>query len=127
MSSGGRSGHFGKFVATASELLPEDHPKLKTPDQFRLIGKDLLPRKDSADKTNGSAIFTIDVKVPGMVYVAIRRSPKFGGKVKTVDADKAGKIPGFIDAKTLPAKAGVAVYAKDTWAAFKARDALEGK
>ncbi len=98
---------------------------MKSPDQFKLIGKLDLPRKDSQSKTDGSAMFAMDIKIPGMVYAAIQRSPRFGGLVTTFDASEAKKVTGFIDAKALPNKAGVVVYAKNTWSAFQARNAIQ--
>ena len=127
LSAGSRRGHFGDFVTDAVGLTPSENPTLKSPDQFKLIGKLALPRKDSKSKTDGSAIFAIDVTVPGVVYAAIQRSPRFGGKVKSFDTTAAEKIVGFIDAKALPNQAGVVVYAKNTWAAFRARDAIRSE
>jgi len=125
LSAGEKSAHFGKFVARAVELTPPDKPRLKTPDQFRLIGNAALPRKDNSGKTDGSAVFAMDVKVPGMVYAAILRSPRFGGKLKSFDATKAKQVAGFVDARALPTGTGVAVFGTDTWAAFQARKAIE--
>lgn len=125
LTAGSRQGHYGDFVAKAMTLAPSETPALKTPDQFKLIGKLNLPRKDSHSKTDGTAIFAMDVKVPGMVYAAIARSPKFGGTIESFDSTEAEKIVGFIDAKALPNKAGVAVYAKNTWSAFQARNAIK--
>ncbi|MEO1330860.1 MAG: xanthine dehydrogenase family protein molybdopterin-binding subunit [Pseudomonadota bacterium] len=125
--AGERRGHFGAFVEAAAKLSPSEEPSLKTREQFRLIGQDGLPRKDSAAKTDGSAKFALDVRVPGMVQAALVRSPRFGGKLKSFDASAASEVPGFVDAKALPNGAGVAVYAKGTWAAFQARDAIEAE
>ena len=127
LSAGSRQGHFGEFVARAATLTPVQEPKLKHPEEFKLIGKIDLPRKDSHDKTDGTAVFAMDVSVDGMVYVAIFRSPRFGGKLTGFDAAEASKIAGFIDAKALPNGAGVAVYAKNTWAAEQARGKLNVK
>lgn len=124
LSAGDRTAHFGTFVEAAAKLTPPADPKLKSKDAFKLIGKKDLKRKDSLAKTNGSAVFAIDVKIDGMVYAVIKRSPKFGGTVTTVDLAEAHGIDGFIDAKILPNKAGIAVYGKNTWAALKARDAI---
>ncbi len=124
ISVGSKTAHFGTFIKEAMALKPIEKPQTKNPDQFNLIGKLKLPRKDSQAKTTGQAMFAMDVKLPGMLYVAIHRSPKFGGKVSSFGLDDAKKIGGFVDAKVLANKAGVAVYAKNTWAAFKARDAI---
>lgn len=117
----GNRAHFGEFVDEASQLTPSDAPKLKDPKDFILIGNEKLNRKDNFDKTTGRAIYSSDVKVPGMVFVAIIRSPKFGGLLKSFDASVAKDMVGFLDAKALPNNAGVAVYGKNTWAVFEAR------
>ncbi len=127
LTSGSRRGHFGQFVEQAMTLTPPQKPTLKSPQQFKLIGKVELPRKDSQGKTDGSAKFAIDLKIPGMVYAAVRRSPRFGGLLTSFDATAAKKIGGFIDAKALPNNAGIVVYAKNTWAAFQARDAIQAE
>ncbi|WP_417846331.1 molybdopterin cofactor-binding domain-containing protein [Thalassospira povalilytica] len=124
LSSGGKSGHFGEFVAIAATLSPVEKPVVKTPDQFKLIGSDKLHRKDNTGKTNGTAMFAMDVNLPGMIYAAIIRSPKFGGTVVSFDDSAAKDVGGFIAAQVLPNKAGVVAFGKNTWAAFQARDAL---
>ncbi|MDV7341264.1 xanthine dehydrogenase family protein molybdopterin-binding subunit [Terasakiella sp. A23] len=125
LSVGNRSAGFGAFVHRASTLEASPEPTLKKPEDFTLIGNQNLPRKDNTDKTDGTAIFAQDVSLPGMVTVVVKRSPKFGGTLTGFDAAKAQNVSGFIDAKALPNKAGVAVYAQNTWAAFQARDAVD--
>ena len=124
LSAGEKSAHFGEMVARAGSLTPPAEPEIKDPSAFRLIGVDGLPRKDSRGKTEGSTTFAMDVRVPGMVTAVILHSPRFGGSLKSFDASGAAETPGFIDAKALPTGAGVVVYAKNTWAAMQARDAL---
>lgn len=124
LKSGNKQAHFGEMIAKAATLTPTEEPVLKTPDQFRLIGKDGLPRKDTPAKINGTATFALDVKIPGMVYVVILRTPRFGGKLKTFDASAAKSVKGFLDAKALPTQEGIAVYAKGTWSALKSREAI---
>ncbi|MHC8494916.1 xanthine dehydrogenase family protein molybdopterin-binding subunit [Thalassospira sp. SM2505] len=124
LSSGGKSGHFGEFVAIAATLEAVAKPAVKTPDQFKLIGSSKLHRKDNTGKTNGTAMFAMDVNLPGMIYAAIMRSPKFGGTVVSFDDSAAKEVGGFIAAQVLPNKAGVVAFGKNTWAAFQARDAL---
>ncbi len=127
LSAGGRQGHFGEFVVDAATLEPFGEPDLKTPDQFKLIGRLELPRKDSAPKVDGSAVFAMDVSVPGMVHAAILRSPRFGGKLKFFDAEAAKNVVGFLDAKPMPNQSGVVVFAKNTWTALQARNALSAE
>ncbi len=127
LSTGDRTASIGEFVQQAAKLTPAKEPALKETANFKLIGKDKLPRKDSAAKTNGKATFAMDVKVPNMVYVTILRSPKFGGTLKRFEVGDAKTVNGFVDAKALPNMAGVAVYAESTWAAIKARKAIKAE
>ena len=73
--SGSKRAHFGEFVEQAAGLQPVEDVTIKTPDQFTLIGEQNLARKDGNPKTNGTATFALDVKMPGMVYAAILRGP----------------------------------------------------
>ncbi|MGI9372218.1 MAG: molybdopterin cofactor-binding domain-containing protein, partial [Hyphomicrobiales bacterium] len=123
----GKQAHFGEMAAQAAAMKAPEKPAVKDPKDFKLIGRVTLPRKDSAMKTDGSGIFAMDVKVPGMVYAVLKRSPNFGGVLKSFKADAAKEIKGFVDAKAMPNNAGVAVYAKSTWAALQARDAIEAE
>jgi isoquinoline 1-oxidoreductase beta subunit len=119
-----REGRFGEFAAAAERLpIPADAP-LKDPSSFRLIGSDngTVKRLDSAAKSTGRALFTIDVREPDMLTVVVARPPRFGGRPATVDAAAARAVPGVVDVKQIPS--GVAVYANGTWPALKARQAL---
>ena len=122
--AGERTAHFGEVAALAATLAPKAEVALKDAAKFRLIGNAALPRKDSAAKTDGSAVFAIDVTLPGMVHAVLIRSPKFGGKLVSFDASAAAELPGFVDAKVYGDSTGVAVYATSTWAAIRARDAV---
>jgi len=115
---------FGQVAEAASKITPPTGIKLKTPDQFRFIGKP-MKRLDTPDKVTGRAKYGIDARVPGMVYAAIARSPVFGGKVVSFDATKAKAIPGVKDAVKI--SNGVAVIADNTWTAFAGAKALEIK
>ncbi|AUG53877.1 xanthine dehydrogenase family protein molybdopterin-binding subunit [Thalassospira marina] len=121
----GKSGHFGDFVALASTLEPEGDISLKTPQDYRLIGKETLHRRDNIGKTNGTTPFAMDLHLPDMIVAVIRRAPKFGAKVARFSQGTATDITGFIDAKPLPDQSGIIVLAQNTWAAFQARDALD--
>ncbi|HTI85621.1 MAG TPA: xanthine dehydrogenase family protein molybdopterin-binding subunit [Alphaproteobacteria bacterium] len=119
-----REGRFGEFAQTADRLpIPDDAP-LKDPANFRLIGSDdgTVKRVDSAAKSTGKQVFTIDVREPDMLTVVVQRPPRFGGRVASVDAAAARAVPGVVDVKTIPG--GVAVYANGTWPAIKGRKAL---
>jgi isoquinoline 1-oxidoreductase subunit beta len=117
----GRKASFGQLAHAASELTPPAEVKFKDPKDFKLIGK-RVPRKDSVAKTNGQAVFTQDVHLPGMLVAVVAHPPRFGGQVKSFDAAKAKAVKGVADVVQIPG--GVAVLAKDTWSAKKGRDAL---
>ncbi|MEL6317387.1 MAG: molybdopterin cofactor-binding domain-containing protein, partial [Pseudomonadota bacterium] len=123
-AGGARTASFGELAPAAAALsLPEGFkPELKDPAAFRLIGDARLPRKDSAAKTDGSAVFAMDVTLPNMVTAVIARPPRFGGKMVSFDASETLKIKGVLAVKETPR--GVAVFAESSWPAIKGRDAL---
>lgn len=112
---------YGHLVETAAKLTPPAHVQLKDPKTFKLIGKP-LKRLDTPVKTNGSAVFGIDVKLPGMLTAVIARPPIFGAKMKSFDDSRARSMPGVRKIVAIPA--GVAVIADSFWQAKSARDAL---
>ena len=116
--------HFGELLTAAAKLTTNPKPTLKTPEQFKLIGSTTLGRKDSGIKADGSAHFAIDIMLPNMVYAVIQRPPKFGATLKSFDDKPAKSIPGFMEAKALPNQQGVVVFAENSWAALKAREAI---
>src|SRR2546425_7311592 len=134
----GRRLPYGKLATRAAKLaVPSDVP-LKNPKDFHLIGK-RVPRLDTPSKVDGSAVFGIDVKVPGMLVASIERSPVLGGRVKRVNADKAKALPGGRHVVALEPSswigtngawaagcaAGVAVVADTYWQAVQGRRALQ--
>ncbi|MFI8746463.1 molybdopterin cofactor-binding domain-containing protein [Pseudomonas sp. NPDC077186] len=124
----GRSAGFGELVEAAAQLPVPAQVQLKDAKDFKLIGKRELRRKDSLDKTDGSAIFTQDFKLPGMLVAMVAYPPRFGGVPRTVDSSKAKAVRdvvAVVEFRDLPhGRAGVAVLAKNTWAARQGRDAL---
>ncbi|WP_460159497.1 xanthine dehydrogenase family protein molybdopterin-binding subunit [Pseudomonas sp. S3_H09] len=132
----GRELGYGELAAAASALpVPgRDSLRLKQPSEFRYIGKEASRAIDGADIVNGRAVFGADVHFDGMLYAVIARPPVYGGKVKSVDSSAALKVPGVIkvvqiEGRPLPSEfqplGGVAVVAKNTWAAIKGREALK--
>ncbi|SFW43567.1 MULTISPECIES: xanthine dehydrogenase family protein molybdopterin-binding subunit [Pseudomonas] len=132
----GRELGYGELAAAASALPvpPRDSLRLKPPSEFRYIGKEASRAIDGADIVNGRAVFGADVHFDGMLYAVIARPPVYGGKVKSVDSGAALKVPGVvkvvqIEGRPLPSEfqplGGVAVVAKNTWAAIKGREALK--
>jgi len=109
---------FAKIPAQAPEISVEPVSKA----QFRLIGKD-VPRVDVPGKVNGTAQYSIDVQVPGMIYGAILREPMEGAAPERIDDTAARAVEGVI--RIVPLKYGVGVLADTPWAAFKAKNALK--
>jgi isoquinoline 1-oxidoreductase subunit beta len=95
---------------------------LKQTEQFTLIGT-RVPRVDTPQKIDGSAIFGLDVRLPGMRYATIARCPILGGTLEYVDSTKARAVPGVL--QILQIESGVAVVAENTWAAIQGRQALK--
>jgi isoquinoline 1-oxidoreductase beta subunit len=119
-----RSTSYGKVAAAAAKLEAPDPKsiKLKDPKDWKVAGKP-LKRLDTADKLDGSKVYAIDVKLPGMLCAAIKDCPVFGGKVKSYDETKIAGMPGF--RKVVKVKdSGVAVVADTWWRAKTALDAL---
>jgi isoquinoline 1-oxidoreductase beta subunit len=122
----GRTLRYGQVAQKAAAIHLSEEPKIKTPEQFTLIKK---PTKllDVPLKVNGSATYGIDVRVPGMLYAAVKASPVFQGKVKSYDADAVKNRPGVHSVLEFGGdeiEAGVAVVADSYWHAKTALDAL---
>jgi isoquinoline 1-oxidoreductase beta subunit len=125
-SASNRRLSYGQLAESAARLTPPQQVTLKDPKDFKLIGQP-LKRLDTPEKTNGKGIFGIDVKMPGMLTAVVARSPVFGGKLKSVNADvnadKAKAVKGV--RKVVEVPSGVAVIADGFWAAKRGRDALQ--
>ena len=131
-----RTASYGALALTASMLpVPADVP-LKSPREFRIIGTS-RPGVDVPAIVTGRAQYGIDVRVPGMLFASIERSPVFGGQLRRYDDARARAVAGVravipIDADSLPEfeenspkmPNGVAVLADTTWAAMQGRRAL---
>ena len=117
----GRRASFGSLAAAAAKQPVPKDVKLKDAKDFALIGR-RVQRTDARAKSNGSAMYTQDVKLPGMLTALVAHPPRFGGKVKSFDAAKAREVRGVVDVVAIPQ--GVAVLAGDFWSAKKGRDAL---
>lgn len=119
---GDRRWSYGRFVETAARRpLPSNTP-LKSPDRFRLIGRD-RPRLDAWDKVTGAAEFGLDVDFPGLHRAVLRRCPVAGGRVAALDDSAARAMPGV--RKVVTIFNGVAVVADSLWQARQAADRLE--
>jgi len=119
-----RSTSYGKVAAAAAKLTPPD-PKaiaLKDPKSWKIAGKP-MKRLDTAGKLDGSKMYAIDVKLPGMLGAAIKDCPVYGGKISSYDESKIIGMPGVKRAVKVKDSA-VAVVADSWWHAKAALDAL---
>ena len=120
----GRRATYGEMAVAASRQTLPDNPPLKAPARFTFITKDRsTPRVDSPSKCNGTATYTADVKLPGLLTAVIAWPPGFGAKLVSFDATDAKNVKGVTDVVEVPE--GVAVVATGTWAAFQGRRALK--
>jgi isoquinoline 1-oxidoreductase subunit beta len=117
-----RQAAFGALVKTAATLPVPETAHLKDLKDFKLIGHP-IPRVDAAAKSDGTAQFTIDFALPGMLVALLKRPPLFGATVKSFDAAAASAVPGVVKVVQVPR--GIAVIAKGFWAAKEGREALK--
>ena len=116
-----RSASFGDLALAASKMPVPADPPIKT-GGFKVIGTS-APRVDAAAKVDGSALFGLDVRLPGMVYAAVQASPVIGGKLAGVDPKPALAVGGVTQVVTLPN--AVAVVGRHTGAARKGLAAIQ--
>ena len=128
-------------LATAASRLPvpaRDTLRLKTPSQFRYIGKGEVGLVDGPDIVTGRAVYGIDAGIDpvldGMMFAVVARPPVYGGKVASYDAAATLKVPGVVQVVEIPGTpppsefqplGGIAVIARNTWAAMQGRQALK--
>ncbi len=120
----GRRITFGELAALGKPLdqLPEvDEQDLKSPGDFRLIGRS-MPRHDVPAKTDGSAVFAIDVQLDGMLFGMIERSPVHDDGVVSYNVDEVRNVPGVVT--TVELDYGVGVIAESIESAMAGRSAL---
>ncbi|TVR08670.1 MAG: xanthine dehydrogenase family protein molybdopterin-binding subunit [Salinarimonadaceae bacterium] len=120
-AASGRESGFGAFAARAAALPVPENPVLKTPDRWNYIGK-TAPRLDARAKTTGRALYSFDVRRPGMLTAMVARPPRFGARLVRFDDRQARAVAGVVEVAAIPT--GVAVLARDTWSAMKGREAL---
>ena len=123
-AASGRSTSYGKVAAAAAKLTAPDPKsiKLKNPKDWKVAGKP-MKRLDTADKLNGGKIYSIDLKLPGMLYAAIKDCPVYGGKLASFDESKVTgrrSLRGVVKVSDT----AVAVVADTWWKAKTALDAL---
>ncbi|HTL69251.1 MAG TPA: molybdopterin cofactor-binding domain-containing protein [Lacunisphaera sp.] len=124
---------YGQLASKAATLpLPDENSvKLKSEDEFKLIGS-RVGGVDNPRIVTGQPLFGIDQKLPGLVYAAYEKCPVFGGKVISANLDRIKGLPGVLDAFALEGTSnisglvpGVAIVARSTWAAFAAKRQLQ--
>ena len=119
-----RRATFASLAPAAAALSAPAQPVLKTPDQYKLMGRS-LPRYDSVLKVDGSAQFGLDVSLPGLKYATVRAAPVFGAKVESYNEAAALTLPGVL--KIIDLGDAVAVVADGYWHAQQALTQLDVK
>lgn len=121
-AASGRSIGFGELAADAAVLPVPAKPKLKDPSALRLTGRRHV-RKDTPSKVDGSALFAVDVREPGMLFAALRRSQSLRGSLKSFNAASVSSRKGVV--AVVPLDDAVAIVAESWWVARQAAEALE--
>lgn len=117
----GRRASYGDLAGAAATLPVPEKPELKSRSTYRLIGKPQR-RLDGPEIVTGRAKYGLDVRLPGMRFAVVARSPQLGGKLESFDAQAAKKVSGVVGVFEIPS--GVAVVAENSWAALRGREAL---
>ena len=144
-AASGRTLTYGDVAADAGKIKLTAEPAIRTPDQWKLLGKTSPSKLTIPQIVNGSGIYGIDVRVPDMVYAALLQSPVHGGRLKSYDESKIKGMPGVLAVVTVDPdeprgvammssapygyamnqpRAAVAVIAQHYWQAKKALEAL---
>jgi len=121
-SASGRALRYSQLAAAASRRPVPREVVLKRPQDWRLLGTPVAPF-DTAAKVSGKPLYAIDVRLPGMLYAAVRACPTHGGKLASHDATKAMTMPGVRHVVKVGDDA-VAVIADRWWQAKSALEAL---
>jgi isoquinoline 1-oxidoreductase beta subunit len=121
-AASGRSVTFGEIATLAATMAVPSRPVLKSPDSFA-IRRTARQRFDIPSKVDGSAVYAIDFKVPGMLYAAVDIAPVYGGKLVSVDSAPAEALPGV--KRVVRLTEAVVVVADSYWRARTALGALK--
>ncbi len=142
----GRTLKYGDVAAKAAVVKLDKEPAPKPRSEWRLLGKTSPTKVNNPAIANGTAVYGMDVRLPGMVYAALRQAPAQGGRIKSYDATIAKKMPGVLAVVTVDpkdtvggdefkyptpfgmeanaAQHAIAVIAEHYWQARKALDAV---
>jgi len=127
---------YATFAAQVAEMTPTQTPKFKDAADYKIVGTH-RPRRDIPAKVDGSLKFSLDVRLPDMVYASVVRSPVPGGSLTSIDDAAARAIDGVLDVLVIPpamvtnmlgatdSSEAVAVVANSYWTANKAIQALQ--
>ncbi|MFK3821593.1 molybdopterin cofactor-binding domain-containing protein [Pseudomonas yamanorum] len=124
-AASGRSLTYGELAGRAMDLPVPDvaSVKLRDPSQFRWIGKP-VKRLDAYDKSTGKALYSIDMKVDGMLHAAVQHAPRLGMTVGSLrNEDQVKAMPGVHSVHRLPG--AVAVVAERWWHAKRAVESIQ--
>ncbi|MES0880307.1 xanthine dehydrogenase family protein molybdopterin-binding subunit [Roseibium sp. SCP14] len=113
---------YTSLAADAANLEPVNDVELRSPSEWRLIGKD-MKRLDVVAKSTGTQVYGIDLELPDMVHATVMLNPRQGGELNDYDASSAEQMRGV--KSILPVTGGVAVVADNTWRAIQAARAIE--
>jgi isoquinoline 1-oxidoreductase beta subunit len=125
----GKSAHYGQMGAAAAGSTPSGVAP-KSRQDWKLIGQP-AQRSDIPAKVTGQAQFGLDVRLPGMLFAAVRMSPMLGGSVSAMDTKAALALPGVTQVVKLDAwgggTGGLAVVGKSTWQARQGAQAVQAQ
>jgi isoquinoline 1-oxidoreductase beta subunit len=122
VSIGNKKYSYGELANDAALLPIPENVTIKPKSDWKYIGKG-NKRLDAAVKTNGAAIFGMDIQFPDLLTAVVAHSPVFGGKVKSFDSTATMTIQGVRQVVQIPS--GVAIIADHYWAASEGRKALK--
>jgi len=121
--SNGKQIPYTSLAASAASIEPVRDVQLRSPNNWKYLGKRDIKRIDMQRKCTGTEQYGIDMVFEGMLYASVRANPALTGGVKSFDAATAKTLRGVSD--VIPVKNGIAVVADNTWRAFKAVNAIE--
>lgn len=96
-TASGRQLRYGEVAEAASQVELAEEPALKPRSEWQTLGKVSRSKLQDPKLVNGSAVFGIDVQVPGKVYAALRQCPVHGGRLARVDREAVLSMPGVLD------------------------------
>lgn len=120
-AASGRSLSIGEVTEAAARLTPPESPPLRDPKTRRYVGKG-VPRLDIPPKTRGETVYSMDFRLPGMLYACARLNPVYHGDIASFDAAPALAVKGVRKVVKIPG--GVAIIADSVWSAMKGADAV---